>query len=474
MAIIKFGTSGWRAVIADEFTVVNVQIVTQAIADYLKDKGIADRGVVVGHDTRFMADIFAGHVAETLAANGIKVYLSDRSAPTPVISFEIIRRKAAGGINLTASHNPPEYCGIKFSPDWGGPALPEATDDIETRANALMGDPTGVKVMTLDEARKNGLVEDCHMVKEYLKDLKSKIDFTVIEEKSPRVALDPIYGTARGYLDTVLKGAGLDVTTLHDRDDPYFGGHRPEPAEEYLGELSRVVVDGGYDIGLATDGDADRYGLIDSDGEFITPNEMLALAFDYLIRRKGYKGGVARSVATTHLVDRVAELHGREVFETPVGFKFIGDLITQGKIVIGGEESAGLTVRGHVPEKDGILACLLALEMICVEEMSLRKQLDRLFEKTGKVLTRRVNIDLTEDLKAGLKEKLKGGVSEFGGKKVVKTITMDGHKFVLDDGSWLLMRLSGTEPVVRLYVEATDMDALMDLSKAGERFIKGK
>jgi len=473
MAEIKFGTSGWRAVISDEFTFENVRVVTQAIADHIKDRGLAAQGMVVGHDTRFMSDIFAGQVACVLAANGIKAYLSSRSVPTPVISFEIIRRKAAGGINLTASHNPPEYCGIKFSPEWGGPALPDTTADIEKRANSLMSQPEAVNYIPIEEARRKGLVEDVHMVKDYLDDLKSKIDFSAIEERSPRVAIDPIYGTARGYLDAVLKGAGLEVTTLHDRRDPYFGGHRPEPAEEYLEELSRVVVDGGYDIGLATDGDADRYGIIDADGEFITPNEMLALAFDYLVRQKGYKGGVARSVATTHLVDRVAELHGREVFETPVGFKFIGDLITQDKIVIGGEESAGLTIKGHLPEKDGILACLLALEMISVEGVPLRKQLEKLFEKTGKVLTRRVNLDLTEELKNALNEKLAGDVGEFGGKKVVKKITVDGHKFVLEDGSWLLMRLSGTEPVVRLYVEASDADALMELSKAGEKFIRG-
>jgi len=473
MAEIKFGTSGWRAVISDEFTFENVRVVTQAIADHIKDRGLAAQGMVVGHDTRFMSDIFAGQVACVLAANGIKAYLSSRSVPTPVISFEIIRRKAAGGINLTASHNPPEYCGIKFSPEWGGPALPDTTADIEKRANSLMSQPEAVNYIPIEEARRKGLVEDVHMVKDYLDDLKSKIDFSAIEERSPRVAIDPIYGTARGYLDAVLKGAGLEVTTLHDRRDPYFGGHRPEPAEEYLEELSRVVVDGGYDIGLATDGDADRYGIIDADGEFITPNEMLALAFDYLVRQKGYKGGVARSVATTHLVDRVAELHGREVFETPVGFKFIGDLITQDKIVIGGEESAGLTIKGHLPEKDGILACLLALEMISVEGVPLRKQLEKLFEKTGKVLTRRVNLDLTEELKNALNEKLAGDVGEFGGKKVVKKISVDGHKFVLEDGSWLLMRLSGTEPVVRLYVEASDADALMELSKAGEKFIRG-
>ena len=467
---IQFGTSGWRDIISEGFTVENVQIVSQAIADYIKAKGQAGQGIVIGYDTRFMSEFFAERVARVMAANGIKAYLSDRDVPTPAISLEVLRRHAAGGVNITASHNPPEYSGIKFSPDWGGPALPETTKEIEDRANALMAKPE-IKDVTHAEARHSGMLEEISIVKPYLEDIKKKIDFAVIGKKSPRVAIDPMYGTARGYLDDILRGAGIEVTVLHDYRDPYFGGHRPEPAEEYLEELSRVVVDGDYVIGLATDGDADRFGIIDSDGEFITPNELIALAFDYLVRVKGLQGGVARSVATTHLIDRVAKLHGRDVYETPVGFKFIGELISEDKIVIGGEESAGLTIKGHVPEKDGVLACLLALEMVCAEGIPLRKQLDRLFEKTGKVRTRRVNITLTEELKEKLKKKLEQGPEKFGDLKVVKTVTIDGHKFILEDGSWLLMRLSGTEPVVRLYVEAGSMDELMSLSKEGERFI---
>ena len=470
MTTIKFGTSGWRDIIAEGFTTDNVRIVSQAIADYINGRGEGAKGMVVGYDTRFQSEYFAREAALVLAANGIKCFVSDRDVPTPAVSFEILRRKAAGGINITASHNPPEYSGIKFSPDWGGPALPETTKEIEDRANALMANPV-VNDFTLAEARHSGMLEEISIVKPYLEDIKKKIDFAIIGKKSPRVAIDPMYGTARGYLDDILRGAGIEVTVLHDYRDPYFGGHRPEPAEEYLEELSRVVVDGDYMIGLATDGDADRFGIIDSDGEFITPNELIALAFDYLVRVKGIQGGVARSVATTHLIDRVAKLHGREVYETPVGFKFIGELISEDKIVIGGEESAGLTIKGHVPEKDGVLACLLALEMVCAEGIPLRKQLDRLFEKTGKVRTRRVNITLTEELKEKLKKKLEQGPEKFGDLKVVKTVTIDGHKFILEDGSWLLMRLSGTEPVVRLYVEAGSMDELMSLSKEGERFI---
>ncbi|MGA2193108.1 MAG: phosphoglucomutase/phosphomannomutase family protein, partial [Nitrospirota bacterium] len=442
MTTIKFGTSGWRDIISDGFTVENVMVVTQAIAGYIKDKGLAGKGIVVGYDTRFMSEVFAERSARVLAANGIKAYLSDRDIPTPAVSFEILRRKAAGGINITASHNPPEYNGLKFSPDWGGPALPETTKEIEERANALMRDKK-VADMTLDEAKYRGLIEEISVQKQYFEQIRKVIDFSVIGAKSPRVAIDPMYGTARGYLDALLRGAGLDVTVLHDRRDPCFGGRRPEPSEEYLEDLTRIVINGDYKIGLATDGDSDRFGIVDEQGEFITPNELIALSLDYLIRVRKMEGGVARSVATTHLVDRVAKLHGREVFETPVGFKFIGELISEDKIVVGGEESAGLTIKGHVPEKDGILACLLALEMVCAEGMSLRKQLQRLFEKTGKVLTRRVNITLTEKLREKLEEKFRQGPVKFGDLKVVNTITLDGQKYVLEDGSWLLMRLSG-------------------------------
>ncbi len=470
MTTIKFGTSGWRDIIAEGFTVENVRIVTQAIADYINSKGTASSGMVVGYDTRFQSEYFARRAAQVLAANGIKCFFSDRDCPTPAVSFEILRRKTSGGINITASHNPPEYSGIKFSPDWGGPALPETTKEIENRANALMAKPV-VKEISFDEAKNNGLVEEISISRPYLEQLRKTIDFAVIQQKMPRIAVDPIYGTARGYLDKLLKGVGLDVTVLHDRRDPYFGGHRPEPAEEYLEELTRIVVGGDYKLGLATDGDADRFGIVDEEGEFITPNELISLAFDYLCRVRGWQGGAARSVATTHLIDRVAKLHGREVYETPVGFKFIGELISEGKIAIGGEESAGMSIKGHVPEKDGILACLLALEMVCREGISLRKQLGKLFEKTGKVLTRRVNINLTDALKERFKEKLALSPESFAGHKVVKSVTIDGHKFVLDDGSWLLMRLSGTEPVVRLYVEANCADDLEALSKEGEKFI---
>ena len=356
---IKFGTSGWRGVIADDFTVSRVRAVTQAIADHLIAQGLKDKGVIVGYDTRFLSERFAAEAVRVLAANGIRSYLSNRDVPTPAVAFEIIRRKAAGGINFTASHNPPEYNGLKFSPAWGGPALPETTKDIETRANALV-DRNSVPAMPLAEAKQKGMVEDADLRRFYLDDLRKKIDFEPIRKAKLKIGLDLLYGTGRDYLDTLLREAGCSghgrARTTGTRSS---AGRSPEPSEENLAELSELMKKGKFDIGLAVDGDADRFGVVDSDGTYINPNQVLALVLDYICRTRGWKGGAARSIATSHLVDAVAKKHGIEVYETGVGFKFIGDLLVQGKIIFGGEESAGLTIKDHVPEKDGILACLL-------------------------------------------------------------------------------------------------------------------
>lgn len=467
---IKFGTSGWRGIIADDFTFDRVKVVTQAIAQYLMEEGIAERGVVVGYDTRFLSERFALETAKVLAGNDIPVYLSDRDAPTPVISFEILRRRAAGGINFTASHNPPEYNGIKFSPAWGGPALPETTKTIENIANELMK-TASYREMSLDEAKKRGLVTFEDFRPHYLADIKKKINLDAIGKAGLRIGVDVLYGTARDYLDTLLRETGCQVTVFHDTRDPYFGGHPPEPAEENIADLIEGARSGRFDIGLGTDGDADRFGVVDRGGRFIAPNYLIAMLLDYLKKTRGWSGGVGRSVATSHLVDAVAKLHGLEVYETPVGFKYIGDLITQDKISIGGEESAGLTIKGHVPEKDGILACLLAAEMMAVEGKSLSDLLEDIFTRVGhRVYTDRINIHLNDAIKDGLRRKLSEPRESFAGIKVSSIDRTDGVKYLLEDGSWLLLRLSGTEPVARLYVESGSEAGFHRLIQAGKDF----
>lgn len=473
MSRISFGTSGWRGIFCEDFTFENVKVVTQAIADHLRSRGQESKGLIVGYDSRFMGERFARETARVLAGAGIKSYVCDRDTPTPVIAFEILRRKTAGGINFTASHNPPEYNGLKFSPDWGGPALPETTGDIEERANAMLGELC-YKEMTLDNAFRAGLVEEIDPRPGYFEAIRKIIDFSIIARSGMTIGIDPLYGTGRGYLDTLLMEAGVKVITLNDHRDPYFGGLPPEPSQSHIGDFI-ALVKGNPDIGLglATDGDADRYGIVDGDGSFIEPNYILALLLDYLVRVKGQKGAVARSVATSHFVDAVAAHHGIEVLETPVGFKFIGEYIRDDRILIGGEESAGLTVRGHVPDKDGILACLLVAEMVAAEGKPLTKLLNELYQRVGEFHTRRENLRLTPELEEALPGKLAAPPKELAGKKVAKVITIDGAKFLFDDGTWVLFRKSGTEPVVRVYAEGRSDRELETLIQAADAFIRG-
>lgn len=450
---IKFGTSGWRDIIADGFTFQNVRFCTQAIADHLIATGKTG-GIILGRDARFMGHAFMEVAARVLAANGIKAFMCVRDTPTPVISFEIRRRKTAGGINFTASHNPPEYQGLKFSPDWGGPALPETTNDIEKRANTLLGGSGAVKDMSIAEARRQGLVEDIDPMQPYLDDLKTKIDLAIIRKANLKILANPMYGTARGYLDRILLDAGCDVTVINANEDPYFGHQPPEPSEAHIPDMLQRMKEGSFDLGLATDGDADRFGILGPKGQFFEPNQVLGMLLEYLKTTRTWEGGVARSVATSHLVDAVAEKHGMNVFETPVGFKFIGDLIAKDQILLGGEESAGLSIKGHVPEKDGIIACLLVAEMVAAKGVPIHQILTGLYEHVGTFFTKRLNFRLTEEQKSRALEALKQDPSEIAGRKVRQIIRIDGTKFLLDNGAWVLLRFSGTEPVVRFYVEA--------------------
>lgn len=468
---ITFGTSGWRGIFCEDFTLDNVRVVTQAIADYLRSMGVHEQGLVVGHDSRFLGEKFARETACVLAGDGIPSYLCNRDTPTPVIAYEILRRKTAGGINFTASHNPADYNGMKFSPESGGPALPSVTDEIERRANDMLGEIC-YRVMPLDEAFQCGLVEEIDPRYHYGQSLAKLVDLPVIGRSGITVGVNPLYGTARGYLDHMLRESGVRVVCMNDYRDPYFGGFPPEPAQNYVGDfIDLVKKDPSIAIGLATDGDADRFGILDGDGTFIEPNYFLALLYDYLIRVRDMKGGAARSVATSHFIDAVAAYHGQHVHETPVGFKYIGELISAGKVLLGGEESAGLTISGHVPEKDGILACLLAAEMVAMTGKSLRTQLQDLYNRVGTFYTRRKNLRLSPDLEDSFAAKMATPPDAIGGWKVRGVITVDGWKFLLENDAWMLLRKSGTEPVVRLYCEARTEKDLERLVEAGRAFI---
>ncbi len=465
---IRFGTSGWRAVIADEFTFAGVRTVTEAICRHFSAYENPSKLMIVGHDTRFLGERFAAECADVITANGFRVLLCDSPVPTPALSHAIRTQKAICGINFTASHNPPEYNGMKLSTGDGAPALPEVTRDVEGLIAKSFDTPS--EKGSSSQPEKYEVLAPRPL---YLKDLETKIDFGVIAKAHGRYVYDPLWGTGRGYLDQALRDHGLQVHTLHDWRDVLFGGRAPEPEASHLEELRQTVLSQGASLGLSTDGDSDRFGVIDANGTFITPNQLIALLFDYLEESRDWSGGVARSVATSHLVDRVAKARGVPVYETPVGFKYIGELINQDKIVLGGEESAGLSIKGHYPEKDGILACLLAAEAVAARGLSLTEQLNALYARVGKVESGRIGVSLTPELMSRLSEKLSEEPSDIGGRRIEQTNRLDGVKFIFADGSWLLLRPSGTEPLVRIYAESESAENLEVLLEQGRKYLLG-
>ena len=466
---IHFGTSGWRAVIADEFTFAGVRKVTEAICTHFESTADTKNPIIVGHDTRFLGERFAAECGGIVSAKGFRALVCKDPTPTPVISHAIRTESAVCGINFTASHNPPEYNGMKLSTSDGAPALPEITGHVES----LISEPraSSSPAGTTETAKSHYETYSPRLA--YLADLRNKVNFSAIADAGQKYGFDPLWGTGRGYLDEALRMHGLEVETIHDWRDVLFGGRAPEPEAGHLEELRDLVLSKGCVLGLATDGDGDRFGVIDANGVFITPNQLIAVLFDYLAESRKWNGGVARSVATSHLVDRVAKKRGLAVFETPVGFKYIGELINEDKIILGGEESAGLSIKGHYPEKDGILACLLAAEAVAARGASLTEQLNALYAQVGRVESERIGVSLTTELMASLSETLKQDATEIGGRRVEKTNRTDGVKFIFADGSWLLMRSSGTEPLVRIYAESESAKDLEVLLEQGRKYLLG-
>ncbi len=461
-AEIKFGTSGWRAIVADEFTLGNIRRAVAGIAQYVASQA-GPKTVLVGRDPRFLGETFVAEAAKVLAANGVTPLVIPEPAPTPAIAYAVRQRKTGGAINFTASHNPPEYNGIKYSTPDGAPALPEVTRQIEAKVRALE------EVEALPDGKAK--FEEVDVKPDYLKRMGELIDFKAIQKAGLKVVFDPFWGAARGYSCHILREHGVETATVHDYRDVLFGGHAPEPDDHLLGACKEMMKEIGAAIGIATDGDADRFGIVDRDGTFIQPNYIIALLFDYLVETRGWKNGVAKSVATTNLINALAEEFGVPLYETPVGFKYIGELINEDKIAIGGEESAGLTIRGHVPEKDGVLAGLLATEMVAVRGKSIGEQLQQLFDRVGSFYPNRENFRLTPEVKEKFTEKIRTDPAELGGRKVTQVVRTDGLKLILADGSWVCYRLSGTEPVVRVYSEARKESDLEPLSQAAKDWV---
>jgi phosphoglucomutase len=463
---IHFGTSGWRGIMADDFTFAGVRRASAAIADHVRSKNKSPH-ILIGYDTRCFSDSFALASAQILKSRGCGVSLCEGPAPTPAIAYELVRRKLDGAVNVTASHNPADYNGLKFSGPNGGPALPEITHDIEERAARFGPDEFAEPDHQSSDSFERVRIRDA-----YLARLAELVRFDTLKKAKAGFVCDAVHGCGAGWLDRAFTEHGIAVTAIRGERDVLFEGSGPDPSEENLQPLRDAVLQKKALAGLATDGDADRFGILDRDGSFVSPNHILALLFDYLIESRGWKLGASRSVATTNLVDAVAAKHGVPFYETPVGFKYVGEFIVQDKIAIGGEESAGLTIRGHVPEKDGILACLLVAEMIAARGSSLAEQRAKLFKDVGREYWPiRVNLHLQEDVQRRLRDKLAAEPKALGKRSVTKIVRTDGLKLIFDGGDWVLMRPSGTEPLVRIYSESTSEQAAHQMAEAAQKWI---
>jgi phosphomannomutase len=474
MTTIKFGTDGWRARIAEEYTFANVEVVTQAVADYLKAQPqTGARRVLAGYDRRFASELFVSRAAEVFAGNGIAVDLLTRDVPTPLVSFEVKRRQLSGGIVITASHNPPDFNGFKFKAPFGGSATPKITAEIEQHLHAR---PPAR--LALDEAKAQGLVSLVEPPEDYRRRLEQLVAIKGLRGTDALVIADPMHGTGGRWVEGLLGGGRLQVETIRAGRDPLFGGVFPEPMPQHLGALARAIRERGALIGLATDGDADRVGAMDERGEYINTHQILAIMLLHLARRKGARGAVARTFSQSVIVRRIAESFGFPLFETPIGFKHIADLMLDEKndLLIGGEESGGIGVRGHIPERDGILNSLLLLEAVIESGRKPSELVRVIWREFGEFHFERR--DLYVPIEAGqrlVSELAARAPSEFAGHKVARVATLDGTKLIFGDDSWILFRQSGTEPVLRVYCEATSLPRMKTLIDEGERLaVKGQ
>lgn len=450
--MIKFGTGGFRGIIGDEFTRENLEVLSFALVKILKEKNEEKSPVVIGYDRRFLSDLAAKWIACVFAAEGIEVQLINHDAPTPMIMFEAKRKNSYFGLAVTASHNPAEYNGVKVFTRGGRDASKEVTDEIEAQIAKL--NLSELKTMEYSEAISAGLIKEIDPQNDYIDSILQVIDTTAIKNGNLKILLDPMFGVSRTTLQTILLTCRCNVDVMHDRHDPLFGGRLPSPSIKTLGSLSGRVVQGGYDLGIATDGDADRIGLIDRDGTFIHPNDILVLLYYYLHEYKGWKGPVVRNVATTHCLDRMAESFGERCYEVPVGFKYISSKMDETNAVIGGESSGGLTVRGHIHGKDGIYAGALLIEMRSVLGKSFTEILEDIHERYGNFVMHESDFHMTPKYK----EKLMGIL--FEDKKlpefpweIEKVSYQDGCKVYFKNGGWIICRFSGTEPLLRIYSE---------------------
>ena len=466
---IKFGTDGWRGIIAQDFTFDNVRVCAQAVVDYLKQADLASRGLIVGYDTRFASEDFASAVAEVVAGNGIKVYLCPRAIPTPVISYGILAQKAGGAIIITASHNPANWNGFKYKSELGSSALPEVEAQIEKNVSLTLA--TGkMNTMPLAEALEQRLVEYVDLAPVYSRQLARLVDLDSLRQSRLKIVVDPMYGAGAGYFKTILGGGAIKVVEINNKRNPLFPGMiQPEPIEANLAKLSATVRRQRANVGLATDGDADRIGIVDEKGEFLTQLQVFALLCLYLLEIRGERGAIVKTITTTSMIYRLGEIFKVPVYETSVGFKYVAPIMLAENALIGGEESGGYGFRGHTPERDGILAGLYFLDMMIKTGKTPSELLDYLYSKVGPHYYQRVDVKFSEGERQAIISRIRDNFPEsITGVKVVKSDTTDGFHFILADTSWLLIRFSGTEPLLRIYAEGNSPAQAGELLEVGK------
>ncbi len=463
--MVHFGTSGWRGIIGREVTFRKVRMVTAAIVETLAEIAPQPQLIIVGYDTRMLSERLAQSAAQLIASRGVKVELTPRDIPSPVLSSAVIKRGATGGMIFTGSHNPPEYNGLKLYTSEGTLASVKVTDRVEERYRALHDDYDDVFL-------PNPALFGSHDPKPaYLADLQELIDWKAIRRSRIKLVVDPLFGSAREYLDHILLENQVPVRVIHNTRDPFFGGYAPECSSANLYRLREVMRRSGAALGLATDGDGDRFGILDRGARLKDSGLTLGLILDYLVRRRGFRGGVGRTLATSHLIDAVAREHGLELIETPVGFKNFATLMVDGTVSFAGEESAGLAWARHLPERDGILACLLVAEMVAVEGKGLVELKQELFKRVGTFAFRRTQIGLTARTRQILARRAEQEWTEIDGRTVVKVDRGDGLRLVFEGGGWLLIRLAGTEPKIRLYAEGRSSEELRHLMHLARRIM---
>jgi phosphomannomutase len=477
---IHFGTDGWRAVISDTFTFNNLRMLTQAIADAVASENwdtsrnggsLPDpKKFVVGFDTRFLSDRYAGDAARVLAANGFTVHLAQSDSPTPAISYAVKNLNAIAGIMITASHNAPRYNGVKLKAHYGGSALPEQCQRVEVYLNDNEERARGPNLMDFDLARQQGLIQRFNPLPAYFEHLRKLINSDVIAENPPCFVVGSMYGSGRGVIKAFLQGTGCEIAEIRSEMNPGFGGVHPEPIAKNLGALAGAIGAGMGNFGLTTDGDADRIGAMDEHGNFVDPHKIFALALRYLVEKRHWSGAAVRTVSTTRMVDRLCKRYGLKLYETPVGFNHIADYMMSEDILIGGEESGGISFKGHIPEGDGPAMGLLLVEIIATAKKPLFSLVDDLLAEVGPAFYERTDLRLHHPVaKAEMTDFLnKKAPVEIGGQKVAEISNIDGVKYIMADDSWLLIRPSGTEPVLRVYAEGRSVEMVKALLGYGE------